>query len=392
MVAKFQIMISLRTQKVLADMEASNLADYAVKSLKSKGRTFKERLDDNRLCFQKDKERIIHCKAFRRLDKKTQVFIALIGDHYRTRLTHTLEVAQISRDMARRLGLNEDLCEAVSLAHDLGHPPFGHGGEEALNEIMKKHGMNFEHNEQSLLTVSKLEKSHPDFDGLNLTNEVLDGLIKHQTAFDRPGKGFKFSPHLEAQVVNVADEIAYINHDIDDGLRSGFITVRQLKKIKLWQMAEKEVFKKYKKKLPEGVNISRSISIIMSMMITDFCEHTVKTLKKYNIKSLEDIKKHHEMLACFSPQMKALVKGLRVFLFNNFYMDKRVLKAVNKGKMMIKKLFNYYLDNPKNFPQKIKSKNKKDFVIGVKDYIAGMTDLFLAKEYEKLVSKKQHLV
>jgi len=378
----------LRTQKVLAEMEAANLATYAVKSLKSKGRTFKEKLDDNRLCFQKDKERIIHCKAFRRLDKKTQVFMALIGDHYRTRLTHTLEVAQISRDMARRLGLNEDLCEAVSLAHDLGHPPFGHGGEEALNEVMKKYGMNFEHNEQSLLIVSKLEKSHPDFDGLNLTNEVLDGLIKHQTAFDRPGKGFKFSPHLEAQVVNVADEIAYINHDMDDGLRSGFITLRQLKKIKLWKLAEKEVLKKYKKKLTESVNISRSISIIMSMMITDFCEHTVKILKKHNVNSLEDVKSHHEMLACFSPQMKALVKELRIFLFNNFYMDKRVLKAVNKGKMMIKKLFNFYIENPHKFPQKIKSKNKKDFVIGVKDYIAGMTDLFLVKEYEKLVGNK----
>jgi len=384
----FQIMISPRTQKILANIEAFNLMPYAVKSLKSAGRKFIEKTDDNRMCFQKDKERIIHSKAFRRLDKKTQVFIAFFGDHYRTRLTHTLEVAQISRDIARRLGLNEDLCESIALAHDLGHPPFGHGGEEALNEVMKKFGMSFEHNEQSLLIVQKIEKSHPDFDGLNLTKEVLNGMIKHQTAFDRPERGFTFSPHLEAQVVNVADEIAYINHDIDDGLRSGFLDLKQLKKIKLWKKAEKEVLKKYKKKLSENINISRSISMLMSMMIMDFCEHTSSTLKKLNIKTLPDVKKHHEMLASFSPRMKLLIKELRMFLFHNFYMDRRVIKAVNKGKKMIKELFIHYLNFPKDFPQKVKHKNKNDFVIAVKDYIAGMTDLFLVKEYEKLINKK----
>jgi len=380
-------MILLRTQKILADMESSNLLPYGVKSLKSKGRRFAEKLDDNRLCFQKDKERVIHCKAFRRLDKKTQVFTAFTGDHYRTRLTHTLEVAQISRDIARRLGLNEDLCEAIALAHDLGHPPFGHGGEEALNEVMKKYGMHFEHNEQSQLIVEKLEKSHPAFDGLNLTIEVLDGLIKHQTAFDRPERGFKFSPHLEAQVVNVSDEIAYINHDIDDGLRSGLITLKQLRKIKLWKRAEKKVLKKYGKRLLDGVNIARSISVIMSMMIMDFCEHTVSILKKLNIKSLKDVQRHHEILASFSPQMKSSIKELRMFLFDSFYMNKRVIKTVNRGKKMIKELFLYYINNPKTFPQNIKSRNKNDFVIAVKDYIAGMTDLFLIREYEKLMSK-----
>ena len=218
----------------LEEIEEKTLSSYAIKSSKSLGRKHEEEIEDDRLCFQRDKDRIVHCKAFRRLDDKTQVFIGGTGDHYRTRLTHTIEAAGISRDIARRMGLNEDLCEAIALAHDLGHPPFGHGGEDALDEIMKKYGYRFEHNEQSLRVVEKLENVYPNFNGLNLTVEVLDGMIKHQTSWDRKGIEIKTSPHLEAQVVNVADEIAYTNHDLDDGIRAGLIRIEALEKFKLW--------------------------------------------------------------------------------------------------------------------------------------------------------------
>ncbi|MBD3360326.1 deoxyguanosinetriphosphate triphosphohydrolase [Candidatus Peregrinibacteria bacterium] len=364
-------------KKILERNEAGNLADYAVKSRESKGRKYMEEANDERLCFQRDKDRIIHCRAFRRLEAKTQVFIAGVGDHYRTRLTHTLEVAQISRDIARRLGLNEDLCEAVALAHDLGHPPFGHGGEESLNEVMKNYDMHFEHNEQSRRIVEKLEKLYPDFNGLNLTYEVLDGLIKHQTAWDQAGMEFEFSPHLEAQVVNVADEIAYINHDIDDGLRAGCINLGELDKNKLWKNAKKEVEEKYGKYLIKRVFISRMISSVISMMVEDFCTFTESNIQKNNINSVKDIQKFKGQLADFSPEMRNNCGKLSRFLYDNFYMNPEIGKFIKKGKNSIKRLFELYIDNPEKFPKKKKNINRDEFVITVKDYIAGMTDGFL---------------
>ena len=363
------------TRKELEKREAGLLAPYAVKSMQSMGRRFKEHEESNRMCFKKDKERIIHCKAFRRLDKKTQVFVAGSGDHFRTRLTHSLEVAQISRDLARRLGLNEDLCETIALAHDLGHPPFGHGGEEALNEIMRKHGMHFEHNEQSQRIVEILEKSYPDFNGLNLTKEVLDGLIKHQTAFDQSGKKFEVFPHLESQVVNIADEIAYTNHDIDDGLRSEMIKISQLAKFELWEKAYKLAWKKHGTNIPNDVLIPRIISSMMSLMIADLCENSEENLK------------HDKMILSFSPKMKKMIKKIREFLFKNFYLNPKIMKIVIQGKLMIKKLFEFYLKNP-NYLSKT-YKTKLDLVVAIKDYIAGMTDSFLIQEYEKLIIKKK---
>ncbi len=353
------------------------LAPYAVKSGKSKGRKFFEKEEKSRMCFQKDKERIIHCKAFRRLDKKTQVFIAGSGDHYRTRLTHTLEVAQISRDIARRLGLNEDLCEAIALAHDLGHPPFGHGGENALNEMMKKYKMHFEHNEQSRLIVEKLEKSYPQFDGLNLSAETIDGLVKHQTAFDQAGKKFEIFPHLEAQVVNIADEIAYTNHDIDDGLRSGFITISELEKFGLWKLAYKEVAKKHDIKFSKEALIPRIVSSMMSLMITDLCLQTDKNIGK------------KKMLVHFSPAMKLKTKEVRKFLYKNFYMNPKIMKFISRGEKMIKKLFDFYLKHPAHLPKHGHLSTNKDLVIAIKDYIAGMTDSFLIQKYEKFIMKKK---
>ncbi|MDA1060671.1 MAG: dNTP triphosphohydrolase, partial [bacterium] len=289
---------------LLQKREDRILAPYAIKSRESDGRKFPETFDDGRLAFQRDKDRIIHCKAFRRLDEKTQVFMAGSGDHYRTRLTHTLEVAQISRDIARRLGLNEDLCEAIALAHDLGHPPFGHAGEHALNDAVQEFGLHFEHNEQSRRVVETLEKAYPDFDGLNLTFEVLDGLIKHQSAWDQAGKKFEVSAHLEAQVVNIADEIAYTNHDMDDGLRSGLINLSDLKKFEIWKMGEEDVMGKYGKDLDLDVYISRVISAITSIMIEDLCKQTLKNISENSIESPVDAQQYSGILADFSSKMK----------------------------------------------------------------------------------------
>lgn len=369
----------------LQQKEALNLAAYAIKSGNSSGRRYQERLDDDRLCFQRDKDRIVHSKAFRRLDEKTQVFVAGSGDHYRTRLTHTLEVAQVARDIARRLELNEDLCEAIALAHDLGHPPFGHAGEQALDDMMKTFGQRFEHNEQSRRVVEVLEKTYPGFNGLNLTLETLDGLMKHQTAWDQAGKIFNVSAHLEAQVVNIADEIAYTNHDMDDGLRSGLITLRELRKFKLWQLGEKEVAKKYGKKLENEILISRVISTIIAMMIEDFCVTTLKNLDKYNIKTVDDVCGHKGLLADFSNKMKIMIKELRQFLFNNFYLNPKIEAFTLKGKWMIKKLFKFYYKNPDKFPKKSGKKlNEAERIVAIKDYIAGMTDTFLIQEYKKI--------
>jgi dGTPase len=362
----------------LEERERKWLAPYAVKSGDSEGRKFDEKAGDERLCFQRDKDRIVHCKAFRRLEEKTQVFTAGSGDHYRTRLTHTLEVTQISRDIARRLKLNEDLCEVISMAHDLGHPPFGHGGEDALDEVLQKYDLHFEHNEQSRRVVEILEKSYPDFDGLNLSIEVLDGLIKHQTSWDQSGKEFETSAHLEAQVVNVADEIAYTNHDMDDGLRSGFIKLSDLEKFKIWKIASERVVSKYGEIIDEHVRVSRIISSIISLMIEDFCVQTEANIEEFGIKSLEDVVTHKGLIAHFSPAMDEMISELRKHLFKNFYMNPDIYKFVKEGEKMIEKLFDYYMDNPDKFPGDVND------AIAVKDYIAGMTDGYLVAEFNKI--------
>ncbi|MBI4975096.1 dNTP triphosphohydrolase [Candidatus Peregrinibacteria bacterium] len=378
-------------RKILEENELAILADYAVKSNKSAGRKFKEIEDKERMCFQKDKDRIIHSKAFRRLDEKTQVFIAGSGDHYRTRLTHTIEVAQVSRDLARRLRLNEDLSEAIALAHDLGHPPFGHGGETVLNEMMRKFGLDdefarssrshrlsgnpplagrfFEHNQQSRRVVESLEKLYPSFDGLNLTLEVLDGLIKHQTPWDQNKKKFETSPHL----------------DMDDGLRCGLINLDRLGRFEIWKLAMKKVLLKYGKILNNEVLISRVISAVISIMISDLCTQTMKNIKKFKIKSVENVKNHKGIIADFSPKMKSMIKELRQYLFKNFYMHPKISHRVDEGKKMIKKLFEFYVKNPKKLPRKNFLRGKDSLAVAIKDYIAGMTDGFLSEEFVYLV-------
>jgi len=360
------------TIQQLEELEAARLAAYATKSSRSKGRKFKEKDQENlsgRLCFQKDRDRIIHCKAFRRLDEKAQVFPAFFGDHYRTRLTHTLEVAQISRDITRRLGLNEDLAEAIALAHDLGHPPFGHTGEDALNEIMKGFGGStgtpghFEHNEQSRRVVEKLEKLYPDFDGLNLSIEVLEGLEKHKTSWDRSDTETGAVMHLEGQVVNLADEIAYTNHDIDDGLRSGILKVDDLENLALWKEASSVIKREYREIVDEGVKISRTISKIINLMIVDICSN------------------FDESEVGFSDPMVSKVAELREVLYKKFYLSPEVRTKLEKGKKMVKELFNFYLGNPEKVPSKYRDGERLE--VAIKDYIAGMTDKFLEEELRR---------
>lgn len=349
------------------------LAPYAVKE--SRGRVHKESSDHSRLPFQLDRDRIIHCKAFRRLDEKTQVFTASYGDHYRTRLTHTMEVAQISRDIARTFGLNEDLCEAIALAHDLGHTPFGHAGEDTLDKIMRQFGLHFEHNEQSRWIVEKLEKLYPDFFGLNLTYEVLDGLVKHKTSWDRPEIDDSILPSLEAQVVNLADEIAYTNHDVDDGLRSGLFDISDLEKTHLWKIAEGRVSKKYRN-ISDDVKISRFVSMLINLMVSDLYECTEKNLS---------VGKH---IVEFSHGMRDHIKEMRDFLMERFYYTKNVQVHLKEGRKIIEDLFEFYFSHPENLSGKLKYMDEK-IEIAVKDYIAGMTDRFAKKEHERLVKKRK---
>lgn len=364
------------TIQQLEELEAKRLAPYAVKSRDSKGRKFKEKTDtvedgdatmgseaSGRLCFQKDRDRIIHCKAFRRLDEKAQVFPAFFGDHYRTRLTHTLEVAQISRDITRRLGLNEDLAEAIALAHDLGHPPFGHTGEDTLNEIMNGFGGYFEHNEQSRRVIEKLEKLYPDFDGLNLSIEVLEGLEKHKTSWDQSGVDVGAKMHLEGQVVNLADEIAYTNHDIDDGLRSEILKVSHLESTALWKEASAAIESEYGNIANAAVKISRTISKIINLMIVDICEN------------------FDEASVAFSEAMVSKVAELRKILYEKFYLSPEVRVRLEKGKKMVKELFNFYLKNPGKVPEKYR--DGETLEVAIKDYIAGMTDKFLEEELRR---------
>jgi len=373
-------------RRQLEENEKKILAPYACFSEKSAGRAYKEKEDLTRTCFQLDRDRVIHAKSFRRLQEKTQVFLAYEGDHYRNRLTHTMEVAQISRDIARTLGLNEDLTETIALAHDLGHTPFGHSGEEALNKIMQKFGMSFEHNSQSRRIVEFIEKLYPDFPGLNLTYESLDGLIKHQTVYDQPKIKFETSPHLEAQVVNLADSIAYINHDIDDGLRGEIFDIKDLEKFALWELALNEAKKTYKQNLEGGVLRARIISKLISLMIDDLIKQTEKNLKKYKIRNLTDVQKCKFPVVCFSKNMEDWMTELRGFLMKKFYMSDRVREKMQIGMKIIEKLFEAYFNDIKLLPPKIQKwiMDGERRATVIKDYIAGMTDSYAEREYRKI--------
>jgi len=319
--------------------------------------------DKNRLPFQVDRDRIIHSKAFRRLKDKTQVFVSHHGDHYRNRLTHTLEVAQIARDLARMLGLNEDLAETIALAHDLGHTPFGHAGETTLNECLAEYGLHFEHNEQSKRIVTELEHSYPDFNGLNLSIEVIYGLMKHETTWDRPGLEDGVHPSLEAQIVNLADEIAYQNHDVDDGLRSGLFKEEDLKNLALWGTASEYAERYYGYMDDPKIRIARTVSKMIGIMIDGTAKETSERLGLFKIGTLEDVYKCPEKLALFPQKMARANTELKEFLMKNLYFSEEVLSHAKHGQGIIKELFAKLMAEGKS-PEE------------VRDFLSGMTDSF----------------
>ncbi len=372
-------------------MNGKKLAPYAAKSKHSKGRKFSEKFKDKRPAFERDRDRIIHSEAFRRLEYKTQVFVFHAGDYYRTRLTHSLEVAQVSRGIARRLKLNEDLTEAIALAHDLGHTPFGHNGEHKLDMLMKDEG-GFEHNLQSFRIVNFLEKRYPDFDGLNLTFETLEGLVKHSSKYDNPMNmhlnEFELdkSPTLEAQIIDIADEIAYNNHDIDDGLKSGLILFEELlDEVELWRESVRKV-KRFYNNLDKKMVIYRAISFLISMLIDDVVKHTKKAIRKNRIETIDDVRNFKEKLISFSEEVNQKNEELKNFLYNNLYTHNKVISMKIKADRVIETLFNAFVQYPDLLPKSAKEHIK---YYGLKrvvaDYIAGMTDRFALEQYNKIV-------
>ena len=362
------------------------LAPYAQKSKNSRGRCHKEAEHPYRACYQRDKDRIIYSTAFRRLEYKTQVFVNHEGDYYRTRLTHTLEVTQIAKALARALKLNEDLVEAISLAHDLGHTPFGHSGEDALNEIMKDYG-GFNHNAQGLRVVDYLEERYPNFPGLNLSYEVREGIIKHSTPFDLPRPCAPFessrSTILEAQVVDIADEIAYDNHDLDDGITSGLIKEKDLRLVKIWHDKDKLIRHRYPK-IKDEVRKYQIVSSLINDQVSDVIARTEANIKRLKIKSVNDAVNMPERVVAASAPMQDLRLSMREFLAKNLYQHYRVVRMSTKAYRVISNLFQNYFDKPEQLPPNTLSRLKKgERHRVISDYIAGMTDRYALDEYKK---------
>jgi len=378
--------------------EKNFLAPFALKSKDSKGRVHKEKYHPYRSHYQRDRDRVIHSAAFRRLEYKTQVFIYHEGDYYRTRLTHTIEVAQIARTISKTLRLNEDLTEAIALAHDLGHTPFGHAGEDVLDHLMQKKD-GFDHNIQGLRVVDVLEKRYPEFDGLNLSWETREGIIKHTTKYDNAEEYLaKFpelcpneQPSLEAQVVDKADEIAYDNHDLDDGLKSGMLDITLLKKTKLWKKLEKEIKADYSN-LKKNIFVYQMIRRLINIEVSDLLSNSSRILKKSGFASAGEAKQCGQRIISFSRSMQEMRDELRIFLYNNLYCNWKVTKMSYRTKMIIRKLFRVYCNNPHMMPPKFEKTVKKWGVErAVCDYIAGMTDRYAIEEYQKLFETNEKI-
>lgn len=370
-------------------MERPDLAPYATTSQSSRGRHYQEPFKDARPAFERDRDRIIHCAAFRRLEYKTQVFVNHEGDYYRTRLTHSLEVSQIARGIARQLGLNEDLTEALALAHDLGHTPFGHTGEEALNRLMKNHG-GFEHNRQSLRIVELLEERYPGFPGLNLCWETREGIIKHSSDYDRPGSSAAADyapgerPSLEAQIIDLADEIAYNNHDIDDGLKAGYISLNDLQAVTIWSRIWQRVAEKYPG-LDEERHVYQTISHLIGCLIADLVEHARQRLQSAGISSLAAVRRAPTRLVDFSPEIRQQNRELKSFLYQHLYRHYKVERMRIKAERFLRLLFENYLENPTLLPTAYQQKFEQHGTERVVcDYLAGMTDRYALDEYQRL--------
>jgi dGTPase len=355
-------------------------------SADSRGREYPEEEHGFRLAFQRDRDRIIHSTAFRRLEYKTQVFVNHEGDYYRTRLTHTLETAQITRTVARAMGLNQDLAEAVALAHDLGHTPFGHAGEHAMAELMKEHD-GFEHNAQSLRIVEKLEERYPNFPGLNLSYEVREGILKHSTWYDRPRVSSynpAEQPPIEAQIVDFADEIAYNCHDIDDGLQSGMLALDDLADVDLWAGHYEAVQAAYG---GESLQVLRyqAVRRLLDEMVADLLAYLDKQLADNAIKDMTDVRAAGKRLAGFSEDMNSRTADLKQRLMLRLYQHQRVRRMGAKAGRVMRGLFEAYLQEPYQMPPHVVQRaDKMPMARVIADYIAGMTDRFALEEYAKL--------
>lgn len=370
-------------------MRRTELAGYAAKSEASRGREFYEPYKDDRLMYERDRDRIIHCAAFRRLEYKTQVFVNHEGDYYRTRLTHSLEVAQIARGIARALGLNEDLVEALALAHDLGHTPFGHTGEHVLDRLMGSYG-GFEHNRQSLRIVETLEQRYPGFDGLNLSWETREGIIKHSTDYDKADDcaikrfGPELQPTLEAQIIDLADEIAYNNHDIDDGLKAGYIRLDELSGVDFWQQTYRMIAETYPG-IDQKRHVLQTISHLIGRLIHDLVETTQSRIADSGIRTLEDVRTQQTSTVSLSREMTELNGELKQFLLEKLYRHHKVERMRVKAERFLTLLFENYLDNPSLLPERHQQRFERFGIERVIcDYIASMTDRYAQDEYKRL--------
>ena len=370
----------------LEQLECKFLAPYAQKSADSRGRAFPEPKHALRTDFQRDRDRIIHSRAFRRLEYKTQVFLNGTGDHLRTRLTHTMEVAGISRNIARALRLNEDLAEGIALAHDLGHSPFGHTGERMLDKLMKDHG-GFEHNLQSLRVVTELEEKYPDFNGLNLTWETREGLAKHFTQFDKPARLEEFdfkSSSLEAQIANLADEVTYYSHDLDDGLDAGLITLDQLKEVEIWQTTFERVNREH-----PGMDHQRlrafTIRELIDREVSDVIATSDANIAAAKVSSADDVRRLGKPLISYSKQLKRANQQLRDFLYKNLYSNPIAHAPHERAVEAMGELFRAYAANPRLMGAGAQRRlGEVGLHRAICDYIAGMTDRFALDEYKRI--------
>jgi dGTPase len=374
-------------------VRVAELAPYAVSDANSCGRKIAEAAPNTRSEFQRDRDRIIHSGAFRRLEYKTQVFVNHEGDLFRTRLTHSIEVAQIARSIARQLHLNEDLAEAISLAHDLGHTPFGHAGQDALNACMKPHG-GFEHNLQSLRVVDVLEERYAAFDGLNLCFETREGILKHcsaENALNLGDVGGRFlrhqRPSLEAQIANLADEIAYNNHDVDDGLRSGLVVLEQLATVPLVATHLQQVRQKHPD-LPERRVVHETVRRMINTLVTDLIQQSQRNLEAQQVKSVEDVRNAPGLIA-FSADISEQQRTLKTFLRTHLYRHYKVMRMSAKAQRIITDLFGAFIADSRLLPPQFQMQSELDRPRAIADYIAGMTDRYAIREHRRIFAVEE---
>ncbi|QBG46894.1 deoxyguanosinetriphosphate triphosphohydrolase [Verrucomicrobia bacterium S94] len=365
--------------------EAAYLASYASKSFESLGRRHPEQPHPRRSCFARDRDRILHSRCFRRLEYKTQVFVNGTADHYRTRLTHTMEMSATGRTLARILRANEDLTECICLAHDLGHSPFGHEGEHVLDELMKDYG-GFDHNLQSLRNVELVESPYPDFKGLNLTWEVRAGLLKHEAHREHAElDGHPIGPFqsLEAQIADIADDMTYHAHDVDDGLEAGIVTQEQLETTEFWKMAASMTKERYPN-LSAFQFQRATIRAMLELQVVDVTDHALQRLEKINPQSVRDVMTAPERIVEFSPEMKEILSQFSAFMFKNMYYHRSVADAARQAVSMMRKLFLYYIAHPESMGEKARERlDEEGLWRTVCDYVAGCTDRYAIEEFQK---------